>query len=84
MNVTISDNLVTDVSRGGTSGGAVGISIQGNVDGATVEDNVVDGIGLEAAYYALGIAIRGTDNRQRGIHKMSRSVATRAQCPAYG
>ena len=69
MDVTITNNFVTDVSRGGTSGGAVGISIQGNVDGATVKDNVVDGIGREAAYYALGIAIRGTDNSPAGDPK---------------
>ena len=60
-NVTVSNNVVRRID--GASGyGSVGISIQGNVDGATVRDNSVSEVGEEESSFAFGVVIRGTDN----------------------
>jgi hypothetical protein len=42
--------------------GAAGISIQGNVEGATVSDNVVTEIAEAVTAYGFGVVIRGTGN----------------------
>jgi nitrous oxidase accessory protein NosD len=60
--VTISDNLVKNLDGRDTKGGAAGISIQGNVDGATVTQNTVTNIGQQATTWAFGIVVRGTGN----------------------
>jgi len=61
QDVTISNNKVARIARE-VAGGAVGISIQGNVDGATVTGNVIQGVGQARSAYALGVAVRSTDN----------------------
>jgi nitrous oxidase accessory protein NosD len=43
-------------------GGAAGISIQGNVEEATVSDNVVTEVAEEVTAYGFGVVIRGTGN----------------------
>jgi surface glycoprotein (TIGR04207 family) len=60
QNVTISRNLVTDIEGRNTKGGATGISLQGNVQDATVQDNVVDNVGMNATAWAFGVVVRGT------------------------
>jgi predicted ribosomally synthesized peptide with SipW-like signal peptide len=60
-NVTIANNTVRNL-RNNISGGAAGISIQGNVDGATVIDNTVTEIGKQVTSYGFGVTIRGTGN----------------------
>ncbi|TKX56134.1 hypothetical protein EXE42_00820 [Halorubrum sp. SP3] len=60
-NVTVSNNVVRRID-GPSGSGSVGISIQGNVDGATVRDNNVSEVGEEESSYAFGVVIRGTDN----------------------
>lgn len=60
-NVTIRDNLVTDVV-GVKQKGSVGISVQGNVSTATVVGNTVTTIGDGETSYALGVAVRGSGN----------------------
>ena len=62
QNVTVSNNKVARVARDRGGAGAVGISIQGNVDGATVADNVIQDVGQARSAYALGVAVRSTDN----------------------
>jgi len=60
-NVIVSNNVIRRID--GASGyGSVGISIQGNVDGATVRDNSVSEVGEEESSFAFGVVIRGTDN----------------------
>jgi hypothetical protein len=61
-NVTITNNLVQRVTReeDGDILGAVGISIQGNVQGATVSNNTVQKISDGTAGYAFGIVVRGS------------------------
>lgn len=61
-NVTIADNNVTEINGRETGGGAAGISIQGNVDGALVENNVVSRIGERETAWAFGIVVRATGN----------------------
>jgi hypothetical protein len=61
-NVSIVDNEVVRLDGRDTNGGAAGISIQGNVVGATAEDNVVSDIGNESTAWAFGIVVRGTGN----------------------
>ncbi|QWC19409.1 surface glycoprotein [Halorubrum sp. 2020YC2] len=61
-NVTVADNLVEKVSGRSTDGGAAGISVQGNVEGADINDNVVRDIGQEDTAWAFGIVVRGTEN----------------------
>jgi predicted ribosomally synthesized peptide with SipW-like signal peptide len=64
--VTVRDNTVRNVYNS-VSGGSTGVSIQGNVDGATVKDNKIEEIGVDTSgtpvnSYAFGVVIRGTDN----------------------
>ncbi len=61
-NVRIKGNKVENIEGRDTNGGAAGISIQGNVDGAIVEDNIVTNVGLESTAWAFGIVVRGTGN----------------------
>ena len=61
-NVTISSNLIEDVTRTTDGYGAVGISIQGNVSGATVTENTVRNISKQTALYGFGIVVRGSEN----------------------
>jgi predicted ribosomally synthesized peptide with SipW-like signal peptide len=61
-NLTIANNTVRRIQGRDTEGGATGISIQGNVDGATVKDNAITEIGQEATSWAFGTVIRGTGN----------------------
>jgi predicted ribosomally synthesized peptide with SipW-like signal peptide len=66
QNVTVRDNTVRNVYNAYQAGSA-GISIQGNVDGATVKDNTIEEIGVDTSgtpvnSYAFGVVIRGTDN----------------------
>ena len=65
-NVTIRHNTIRNVYNS-VSGGSTGVSIQGNVDGATVKDNTIEEIGVDTSgtpvnSYAFGVVIRGTDN----------------------
>lgn len=62
QDVTIIQNLVHDVDGRDTKGGAAGVMIQGNVDGATVTDNVVRNVGLEDTTWAHGVLVTGTGN----------------------
>ncbi|PSQ56280.1 hypothetical protein BRD22_06285 [Halobacteriales archaeon SW_8_68_21] len=58
---TVQDNLVQGLSNN-VSGGAAGISVQGNVANATVEQNTIENIGEEVTAYGFGVVVRGTDN----------------------
>lgn len=65
-NVTVRDNTVRNVYNA-EQAGSTGISIQGNVDGATVKDNTITEIGVNPSgipvnSYAFGVVIRGTGN----------------------
>jgi predicted ribosomally synthesized peptide with SipW-like signal peptide len=65
-NVTVRDNTVRNVYNS-VSGGSTGVSIQGNVDGATVKGNTIEEIGVDTSgnpvnSYAFGVIIRGTGN----------------------
>lgn len=76
--VTITDNKVARVARDGGGAGAVGISIQGNVDGATVTGNVIQDVGQARSAYALGIAVRSTDNHSvdpTGVSVMGNEIS---------
>jgi hypothetical protein len=64
-NVTVANNTVRRINGRDTKGGAVGISVQGNVDGATVRDNVLTEIGQESSSWAFGTTIRGTGNHSK-------------------
>ena len=64
--VTVRGNTVRNVYNS-VSGGSTGVSIQGNVDGATVKDNTIEEIGVDTSgtpvnSYAFGVVIRGTGN----------------------
>jgi len=65
--VTVRGNTVRNVYNA-DQGGSAGISIQGNVDGATVTNNTIKEIGVDPASgtpvnsYAFGVIIRGTGN----------------------
>ncbi|WP_254823785.1 SipW-dependent-type signal peptide-containing protein [Haloglomus halophilum] len=61
-NLTIANNTARRIQGRNTQGGAAGISIQGNVDGATVKNNTVTEIGQETTSWAFGTVIRGTGN----------------------
>ena len=61
-NVTITRNLVTRISGRNFNGGAAGIFIQGNVQGAHVADNAINNIGLEKTDWAHGVDILDTGN----------------------
>jgi hypothetical protein len=59
----ITNNLVQDITRSSSvSGGAVGISIQGNVQNASVSGNTVRRISDGTAPYGFGIVVRGSGN----------------------
>ncbi len=60
-NVTVLNNVVRRID-GPSGSGSVGISIQGNVDEATVRGNNISEVGEEESSYAFGVVIRGTDN----------------------
>lgn len=62
INPTIADNLVKNLDRPVSAGGAAGISIQGNVDGATVEGNTVQNIKDTKLEFAFGIVVRESGN----------------------
>lgn len=47
-NVTIENNLVYNISGRNIDGGAAGIFVQGNVNGATVSENTIHDIGMES------------------------------------
>ena len=61
QNATVRRNVVRNL-RNQDVGGAAGISVQGNVDGADVEDNVVTAVAQEVTAYGFGVVIRGTGN----------------------
>jgi hypothetical protein len=60
-NPAVRRNAVRNL-RNEDKGGAAGISVQGNVTGATVVDNVVTEIAEEVTAYGFGVVIRGTGN----------------------
>jgi nitrous oxidase accessory protein NosD len=60
-NPTVRRNAVRNL-RNEDQAGAAGISVQGNVTGATVADNVVTEIAEEVTAYGFGVVIRGTGN----------------------
>jgi PGF-pre-PGF domain-containing protein len=61
-NVTIKDNLVKNLTGRHTKGGVTGISVQGNVDDAEVEENTVTEVGANETQWAFGLVVRGTGN----------------------
>ncbi|MBX0325661.1 hypothetical protein EGH21_21835 [Halomicroarcula sp. F13] len=61
---TVRQNLVQNI-RNEDVGGAAAISIQGNVTGAVVEDNVATDIAEEVTAYGFGVVIRGTGNHDK-------------------
>jgi hypothetical protein len=65
QDVEITKNKVTNIQGRATKGGAAGISIQGNVDGATVQDNVVDTVGMEATDWAFGLVVTDSGNHDQ-------------------
>jgi hypothetical protein len=60
-NPTVRDNLVQGLQNS-VSGGAAGISVQGNVEGAVVTENVIKDIGQQQTPYGFGVVVRGTGN----------------------
>jgi len=64
-NITIADNKITNIKRTDSNGGAAGISIQGNVDTATVTNNAVDNIGQQETPFGFGVVVRGTGNHDK-------------------
>jgi hypothetical protein len=80
--ITINNNTVQNVSNA-DQGGSTGISIQGNVDGATVKNNTTTEIGLDengnqVNSYAFGVVIRGTENHSvlpKNIDVLGNSVS---------
>ena len=60
-NATVRHNAVRNL-RNEDQGGAAGISVQGNIEGAIVEDNVVTAVAEEVTAFGFGVVIRGTDN----------------------
>jgi hypothetical protein len=63
-NPTVRRNEVRNL-RNEDVGGAAGISVQGNVEGAVVEDNVVTAVAEEVTAYGFGVVIRGTGNHDQ-------------------
>jgi len=61
-NVEVTDNKVANVQGLPTKGGATGVSIRGNVDGATVQDNAIENVGMGATAWAFGLVVRSTGN----------------------
>jgi len=60
-NPTVRRNEVRNL-RNEDRAGAAGISVQGNVEGAVVADNVVTEVAEEVTAYGFGVVIRGTGN----------------------
>jgi nitrous oxidase accessory protein NosD len=60
-NATVRGNEVRNL-RNEDVGGVAGISVQGNVEDATVSDNVVTEIAREVTAYGFGVVVRGTGN----------------------
>ncbi len=86
-NVEIIHNLVRNLEGRDEDGGAAGISIQGNVDGATVEYNVVHDVGMEQTAWAFGIVIRDTGNHEvspENVDISNNTVQTIISNPATG
>jgi hypothetical protein len=69
-NATVTDNVVRNL-RNEVSGGVAGISIQGNVDGATVENNVLTELGEGVTAYGFGVVIRETGNHDESPRNVS-------------
>jgi surface glycoprotein (TIGR04207 family)/PGF-CTERM protein len=65
QSVTITRNLVTNIQGKDEKGGATGISIQGNVQGASVTENEVVNVGMNSTGWALGFVVRGTGNHNK-------------------
>lgn len=63
-NVTISCNEVKRIEGRNEKGGAAGIMLQGNVDGAVVEGNAVFDVGREATEWAHGVVVTDTGNHE--------------------
>ncbi|MEZ3145346.1 right-handed parallel beta-helix repeat-containing protein [Halobaculum sp. MBLA0143] len=59
--VTVRDNEVRGLENT-VSGGVAGISVQGNVKDAVVENNRVADLGQEVTSYGFGVTIRATGN----------------------
>lgn len=60
----VRNNLVTNVTSIDHQriGGAAGVMVQGNVQGAEVADNVITGIGGGGSPWAQGVVVTGTGN----------------------
>jgi len=66
-NITVRNNTVRRLQNTGEEGtefpgGAAGISVQGNVQNATVENNTIEEIGQEVTNFGFGVVVRGTGN----------------------
>ena len=61
-NAIVRRNKVQNLLNEEAGAGAAGISVQGNVGGALVEDNVVTEVAEEVTAYGFGVVIRGTGN----------------------
>lgn len=64
-NIEIINNDIKRIEGRSTKGGVAGISIQGNVDGATVRNNSIEDIGQSATAWGFGVVIRGTGNHNK-------------------
>ncbi len=87
QNVEITRNLVQNIQGRDTQGGATGISLLGNVQGATVEGNVVESVGMEATAWAFGLVVRGTGNHAEvppNVELTHNTVTQMASNPATG
>lgn len=60
--VAVTDNYVHRLTGNDVKGGAAGIMVQGNVDGATVEANTVAHIAQEATGWGQAVVVTGTGN----------------------
>ena len=60
-NVAVMGNEVRGL-RNADQGGVAGVSVQGNVDGATVAGNTLSEIGEGVTSYGFGVTVRGTGN----------------------
>jgi len=60
-NVSIVNNTVRRIQGRDTEGGAAGISLQGNVDGATVQRNSASEIGRQDTSWAFGVTVRAAE-----------------------
>jgi hypothetical protein len=81
--VTVRDNTVRNVYNAHQAG-STGVSIQGNVDGATVKDNAIQEIGVDTSgapvnSYAFGVVVRGTGNHSvvpRNVNVVENAVTS--------